>query len=431
MQKENKYSKLLSGKSQLEPYPMENLKRVDKPTTLITNQIKRFDEREMSFARMRRGDSDPASNIRPFASGSANAISTVLMSALNSVGTPQRIPPFATFMDRQRPPVPPIPGITDMSEMLRNVPSTPSREGGETGIGMGDIAARMRQMMAVMSGEPAPEKAVLPNDPSILSRHIKSMSYFVGADIVGICELPQWAVYSHDLQGNPVECDHKYAICIVVDQGRETMDASNGNDWISAAQSGRGYAMCGFIGNILANYIRMLGYPARLHSIRGYQVLVPPLLLLSGVGEMSRANIVLNPFLGLRFKASVVTTNLPLEPDKPVDFGLQDFCNKCKKCSVECPSKSISTGEKVIKNGYERWEFNSETCTKYRFGNPKGVSCGRCIKVCPWNKPQGWTHDLVRWMINHTPFMNSFIINMDDVWGYGKPNKDKIWWFDS
>ena len=99
--------------------------------------------------------------------------------------------------------------------------------------------------------------------------------------------------------------------------------------------------------------------------------------------ELSRANIVLNPFLGLRYKASVVTTDLPLEPDKPVDFGLQDFCDKCMKCADLCPSRSISSGEKQMINGYERWEFNSDTCMKYRFSNPKGVSCGKCIKVCP------------------------------------------------
>lgn len=413
MQVENDYSKILSGKIQLGPYPMEKLKRVDRPTTLVTDDIKRFDERETVFARMRRVGTAPAGNMRQVRSGSSALLSMALMSALNTAGITGRMPPMQ--------------GTPDMSEMMRNMPSTPGREAA----GTGNMPAMMGQMMAVMSGEPAPEKASLPDDPLVLSRHIKSMAYFVGADVVGICELPKWAVYSHDMQGNPVECNHKYAICIAVDQGRETMDASNGNDPISSAQSGRGYAMCGYIGSILASYIRMLGYPARLHSIRGYQVVVPPLLLLSGIGEMSRANIVLNPFLGLRFKASVVTTDLPLEPDKPVDFGLQDFCDKCKKCAVECPSRSISTGEKVMKNGYENWEFNSETCFRYRFNNPSGNSCGRCIKVCPWNKPDGWTHDLVRWMIDHTPFMNGPVIKMDDILGYGRPDKDRIWWFDS
>ena len=168
-----------------------------------------------------------------------------------------------------------------------------------------------------------------------------------------------------------------------------------------------------------------------MHHARNYQVVVPPLLLLSGIGEISRAGIVLNPFLGLRFKAAVVTTDLPLKTDKPIDFGLQNFCAKCKKCARECPSRAIpSADEKTVHNGYETWELDVERCTKYRVGNPNGSFCGRCIKVCPWNKPKGWTHDLVRWMVSHTPFMNRFIIKMDDVWGYPKQDFDDKWWFD-
>lgn len=47
------------------------------------------------------------------------------------------------------------------------------------------------------------------------------------------------------------------------------------------------------------------------------------------------------------------------------------------------------------------------------------------------NKPEGWTHDLVRWMVKHTPFMNGLIIKMDDICGYGKADIDKKWWFDN
>ena len=99
------------------------------------------------------------------------------------------------------------------------------------------------------------------------------------------------------------------------------------------------YSASGFIACILADYIRRLGYPARAHHARNYQVVLPPILLWAGLGEMSRiGDCVLHPFLGPRFKAAVVTTDLPLLPDKPIDFGLQDFCSKCKKCARECPS---------------------------------------------------------------------------------------------
>jgi epoxyqueuosine reductase QueG len=63
-----------------------------------------------------------------------------------------------------------------------------------------------------------------------------------------------------------------------------------------------------------------------------YVVLLPPLLLAAGIGEVSRAGIILNPFLGLAFKAAAVLTDTPILPDKPIDFGLQNFCQHCKIC---------------------------------------------------------------------------------------------------
>ena len=285
-------------------------------------------------------------------------------------------------------------------------------------------------MAPLADGEVAKTKAPLPEDPKELSAHIKQLGYFLRADMVGICRLPQYAVYSHDVMGNPIELNHKNEIVLVVDQDYDTMAGSTGDDWISGSQSFIGYSNSALISTIMADYIRRLGYPARAHNASGYQVLVVPLLVLSGIGEMSRAGIALNPFMGTRFKAAVVTTDLPLEPDKPIDFGLQEFCEKCLKCSVECHSNAIPRDSKIMYNGYETWHFDAEQCSRFRVGNPHGSACGRCIKVCPWNKPEGWTHDLVRWMVKHTPFLDKTLVKMDDIWGYGKPDLRYKWWYD-
>jgi len=293
---------------------------------------------------------------------------------------------------------------------------------------LGDMT---RYLASVVDGKVAATKAPIPEDPEVLSRHIKRLGYFFRADIVGICRLPQYAVYSHDKDGNPVEFNHKFAIVVLVDQDYETIKASTGYDWISTSQSNRSYSATAFISCIMADYIRRLGYPARAHHARNYQVVVPPLILAAGIGEMSRmGNSVLNPFLGVRFKAAVVTTDLPLVPDKPIDFGLQEFCRVCKKCAVECPVQAIPMGDKVMYNGYECWKLDVDRCTKFRVANPHGSSCGRCMKVCPWNKPQGWTHDVVRWLAMHAPFLDRPIVKMDDIFGYGKQNLKNKWWFD-
>lgn len=392
------YSGILEGALQLGPYPMENLKHVDQPTTRITDDIARFDEREQGFARAARGDygdwklKDPAL-------------------------IPAKDPLMSVY-----------------SVMLWNLPPV------DSGVGIGvptGLFVADRSRLIPPPAEPTPaaqillevasEKATLPDDNLVMSRNIKSVGYFLGADVMGTCELPQWALYSHKMDGEPVVNKHKYAICIVVDMGYRAVKGSTGYDWFAGSGPQWSYLSSAFIASMLAAYIRKLGYSARVHHYQNYQVLMTPLLLLSGIGELSRPNLVLNPFLGLRYKAAAVTTDLPLEPDKPVDFGLQDFCRKCKKCAEHCPSQAISFEDKILHNGYERWKFKHVQCTKMRVTNPRGAGCGSCVHSCPWNKPRGWTHDLARWTVEHAPVMNDLLIRMDDILGYGKMDPRYRW----
>ena len=134
---------------------------------------------------------------------------------------------------------------------------------------------------------------------------------------------------------------------MVVDQGYETMEGSSGDDWIAVAQSMRAYLRFSLLGGVIARQIRNMGYSAKAHTVMDGDVLQPPLLLLSGLGEVSRiGEVILNPFLGPRLKSGTVTTDLPLAHDKPINFGLQEFCNSCNKCARECPAGAITAGPK-------------------------------------------------------------------------------------
>ena len=357
---------------------MHKLKRVDRPTTIIQeDKIQRVDERDAGFIKARRG----------------------------------------------------LYGPTLEKEIARFVQKHPL-SGAERWM--------MDKMRPLVDGIAAEHIAPLPDDPRILSRHIKETAYFLRADAVGICELPPYAVYRHnidfrDLQsvGIPLEVNHKYAIAILVDQDWRTNEAFSGHDWISNAMSMLAYSNSGFIAIILAEYIRRLGYPARANYAANYQIVLPPILLWAGLGEMSRiGDCVLHPFLGPRFKGAVVTTDMPLAIDKPIDFGLQDFCSKCKKCARECPGGALSLGDKEMHNGYEKWPLDVEKCTKMRVGNQKGSGCGTCMKVCPWNKPYTALHRAVGWTMRHSSLARNVAIWGDDLMGYGKPDYSKKWLFD-
>ena len=159
-------------------------------------------------------------------------------------------------------------------------------------------------------------------------------------------------------------------------------------------------------------------------------VVMPPLVLLAGMGEVSRIGIILNPFLGVAFKAAAVLTNMPLASDKPIDFGLQSFCQNCKICAEVCPSRAVSAGDKVMYNGYETWKLDTQRCASFNFTNKNGTMCNRCVKACPWSNPPTWPHNLVRSMVRHSRLAQSIAIRASYLAGIGKDSPENKWWFD-
>ncbi len=286
-------------------------------------------------------------------------------------------------------------------------------------------------MVPHQDGDVAEEIARGTNDPSANADALKALAYHLGGDMVGVCEVPEYAWYSHNGTGEEITPRHKYGVVILLDQGYETMEGASGDDWISGAQSMRAYMRSAQIAGIMAEHIRSLGWSARTHSNRDSEVLHIPLILEAGLGEMSRiGELVLNPFVGPRFKSIVLTTDMPIAPDGKIDFGLQDFCNKCTKCARECPCGAIPFGDKIMFNGYETWKPDVEKCTKYRLGNLKGSACGRCMKTCPYNIEGVLSERAFLWAAIKLPFTRRFIAELDDKVGNGSINPIKKWWWD-
>lgn len=298
-----------------------------------------------------------------------------------------------------------------------------------------------------VDGQPAEEKFAIP-DPEQMSQHIKDAAYFLRADEVGIGKMPEYAYYSHKVtnvpglaQGKSVEeCTTPfnerlpYCIVVMVDQHLETSLGSTGYDGISGSQSMRGYHATGNIACILAKYIRSLGYRARAHHSGNYGAVMAPCIISAGLGELSRTgDCTVHPRLGFRHKVAVVTTDLPLAPDKPIDFGLQDFCRVCKKCADNCPSQAISFDKDPVEyNGYLRWNSDFRKCAEFRLTNEEGSSCGVCMKVCPWNsKEDSWFHKAGIWVGSKGEASSTFLKSIDDMFGYGTEIVDKYrWWLE-
>lgn len=330
---------ILYNHEQLGPYPDHLLKRVDEPTAKITAEMHRRDPREHALNLARRGDYG------------------------------EKVKEFAPQMTVS------YPLGASLVDILENI-----------------ISGCLKRVRV------AAKKTPVPDDPRVLSRHIKSMAYFLGADHVGICELPPSAVYSHSEEtGKPINLDYKYAIVFLLRKDKRTTDASNGYDWIFDPLSFQVYQILAVQTETMANYIRRLGYDAYPSHVGTYVTLMPELVIRAGLGEVSRAGIALNPFFGLNFKAAAVLTDLPLEVDKPIDFGLQDYCRDCYICAEQCPSKAVSFQGKALYNGYETYKLDERACASFCILNREGWVCGRCTKVCPWNRPEIEPHHFAGW----------------------------------
>jgi len=354
-------------------FPFEKLKRVDEPTTFIDHaRVPRFPKRADFFARALFGDM--GKNVQQAAKG----------------------------------------GMYVMKSPI------------------GACARRaLGALLLLQFGEARGPVSPSVGDPGRNSDLVKATSYYLCCDAVGLSAVPEWAYYSHDAGGNPLKAYHRNGVSMLYDQGHETMEGASGDDWISVAQSMRAYLRFSLLGGILAEQLRRLGYSARVHSVLDGDVLQPPLLLLSGLGEVSRiGEVILNPYLGPRLKSGVVTTDLPMAYDKPIDFGMQRFCASCNKCARECPSGAITAGPKLMYNGYEIWKSDAEKCARYRLTNSGGGMCGRCMKTCPWNLEGLLADSAFRWAAMNVPAAAPWLARLDDALGRGSINPVKKWWWD-
>lgn len=289
----------------------------------------------------------------------------------------------------------------------------------------------IRGMVPLQTGETAKSPTTDKRDKAETAQEMKALAHALGGDMTGICAIPDYAWYSHQENGAEIIPYHRNAIVILVDQGFETMEGASGDDWISGAQSMRAYMRGAEIAGVIADHIRRQGYAARSHTNFDSDLLHIPLVLQAGLGELSRiGELVLNPFVGPRFKSVVVSTELPLEADMPIDFGLQDFCGKCNKCARECPCGAIPFGDKTMFNGYEIWKPDAEKCARYRVTNQKGSACGRCMKTCPFNAEGLMKERAALWTAIRFPALRGPLARLDDRLRRGSINPIKKWWFD-
>ncbi|MFC1639472.1 reductive dehalogenase [Gemmatimonadota bacterium] len=274
--------------------------------------------------------------------------------------------------------------------------------------------------------------------PAGNARVVKKAARFLGADLVGVCYAHPNLVYSHE--SNLLTKEHKQlelpegctnAVVMAVEMDYDSCRYSP--DGISGASTGLGYSRQAVLANLVATFIRGLGYRAAPSGNDTANSI--PLAMAAGLGELGRMGLLITRQFGPRVRLCKVFTDMPLAYDDYSPFGVTHFCMSCKKCTERCPSNAISDGDQTTfgpsksnHSGVRKWYIDPEKCFKFWVDN--WMDCNNCVKVCPFNKPPGTMHDIVRYCVRKLPSLNRLWVWMDDLFGYGKPmsTEEKDFW---
>jgi len=205
------------------------------------------------------------------------------------------------------------------------------------------------------------------HSPEEITQRIKEKARYLGADLVGITTRKDDFTYSHAFSyeesklevgpavTTPVDLKHKYVISLGKEMNYPVIRAAlTEKDNGSLGEIGKSYNEVAQVACALAGYIRQLGHPARAHHLRNDQIMHIPHAVDAGLGEQGRFCFLLSARYGPRVRLAAVSTDLELVEDRPVDIGVQDFCENCQLCEENCPCNALPAEKKVIR-GYERW----------------------------------------------------------------------------
>ena len=274
-------------------------------------------------------------------------------------------------------------------------------------------------------------------DPTAMSKDMKKAAKKLGASQVGVCTLEPLWVYSEGYnpmtqEDFPIEIDfnvYKYAIVFVVEMDYEAMQSSPSH--LEYATVAYAYSRAAYVAGQMAHFIRTLGYKA-IPSVNDTALNIP-LAIDAGLGQLGRNGLLITPQYGPRVRIGKILTNLPLGVDKPISFGVPEFCNVCKRCAEKCPGGAIMSGDLTDRPlnistspGVFKWPVDGEKC--FQFWGQSEMCCANCIRVCPFNKPQGWFHDTIRFVVKNAPWFDRVIVWFDKLFSYGKRvGADRFW----
>ena len=272
-------------------------------------------------------------------------------------------------------------------------------------------------------------------DPKEMSKEIKHVAKLFDADLCGITFYDERWTYDkrfnrEQLEQTEMDLPKNITNTIVVAHEMDYELLRTVPSALSGAATGLGYSRDLITLLSLAQYIRNLGYQA--YASMNDTALSIPMAIQAGLGEYGRHGLLITKEFGPRVRIGKVFTDLPLAHDKPIDFGVQNFCSICRECTKACPPNAIDDGDQkeTVYNqsniaGIKKWTTDAEKC--FDFWANQATDCSICVRVCPYNRkmPKWLFTNWVRLM--SSPFRR-IMLWVDKIIGQGKRNAPTSWW---
>lgn len=308
-----------------------------------------------------------------------------------------------------------------------------------------DIFAEMKEAQGRREGfldefslhRDGPKAKVAIESPQAMAVEIKHIAKVFGADLVGITAFDERWLYTHKYSAQtqtekPNELSPGLNYVIVVAQKMDYDLIQTVPSALSGAATGLGYSHDALVLLSVAQYIRNLGYQA-VASMNDTALAVP-LAIKAGLGEYGRHGLLITKEFGPRIRLGKIFTDLPLAHDKPIRFGVREFCNVCRRCTNACPARAIPDAGPTDQPhnqsnliGVRKWTADGEKC--FNFWASQNSDCSICIRVCPYNKDfSKWMHRLGRRLAGTA--LRNLMLKLDVWLGYGARKTPKLWWQD-
>jgi ferredoxin len=286
---------------------------------------------------------------------------------------------------------------------------------------------------------PSPEQIAV-ETPAAMSEEIKRVCRLFGADGVGIAPFdPRWHFTRNfsikTLTEKPYAIPDNLPNVIVIVTAMHYEAVKCYPSATAGVAVGHGYSRDCELVQTVATYILNLGYRA-IASVNDTSQAIP-YAVQAGHGEYGRNGLLITRDFGPRVRIGRIHTDLPLAHDRPIRFGVREFCDTtCRRCAQACPPQAIShqaPSEQVPTQsqmkGIRKWQVDPERC--FKFWANQGTECGICIRVCPYNKDisRWWKRLYYRcWQRLAASPLKRAALWLDLALGFGKRMKPSEYW---